>query len=300
MTLKHLVFALAVAAASAVAPFPRGSTEAVGDTFEMGKAVAKNDATLAVDVTPKLRGGAEGMAFRPAGRGLDFGHTLTDEPTAEPTGKPTAAPTVTPNTDVGGPAAAACLALEDGTCEKCCGGCTRKTPTSPGGDCVDYSGLGDCVDFGGVDECICFEGDISGESFYYDYADSGIRFESVVLTSKNDCAKVDGDYVKIYARARRQSTRTSRFLADGGVPRRAGGATTRLLSTATSTNSGFAPASALPAALDLGFYRRATRATTCCTRPATATGFTCAPRPPSPGTAPDLVSFRRAAAALTR
>ena len=63
MTLKHLVFALAVAAASAVAPFPRGSTEAVGDTFEMGKAVAKNDATLAVDMTPKLRGGAEGMAF---------------------------------------------------------------------------------------------------------------------------------------------------------------------------------------------------------------------------------------------
>ena len=46
MALKHLVFALAVAAASAVAPFPRGSTEAVGDTFEMGKAVAKNDATL--------------------------------------------------------------------------------------------------------------------------------------------------------------------------------------------------------------------------------------------------------------
>ena len=46
MALKHLVFALAVAAACAVAPFPRGSTEAVGDTFEMGKAVAKDDATL--------------------------------------------------------------------------------------------------------------------------------------------------------------------------------------------------------------------------------------------------------------
>ena len=195
MALKHLVFALAVAAACAVAPFPRGSTEAVGDTFEMGKAVAKNDATLAVDVTPKLRGGAEGMAFRPAGRGLDFGQYQT--------GKPTAAPTVTPNTDVGGPAAAACLALEDGTCEKCCGGCTRKTPTSPGGDCVDYSGLGDCVDFGGTDECVCFEGEVSGESFYYDYADSGIRFENVVLTSKNDCAKVTGDYVRIDARARR-------------------------------------------------------------------------------------------------
>ena len=59
MTIKHLVLALAVAVACAVAPSPRDSTMAVGDTFEMGKAVAKNDATLAVDVTPKLRGGAE-------------------------------------------------------------------------------------------------------------------------------------------------------------------------------------------------------------------------------------------------
>jgi len=371
MALKHLVFALAVAAACAVAPFPRGSTEAVGDTFEMGKAVAENDATLAVDMTPKLRGGAEG--HRPAGRGLDFGQYQTGKPTAAPTAEPTSAepvpvPTAAPTTDpcgdlvpiavdecplkgivlatcdvvacgelcegdgecgtniflnncdrfsdvyrkycaatpapavtlaptgpVGGPAAAACLALEDGTCEKCCGGCIRATPTI---DC--RIGTPECVDFSGLDECVCFEGEVSGESFYYDYADNGIDFENVVLTSKNDCAKVDGDYVKIYARARRQSTRTSRFLADGGVPRRAGGATTRLLSTATSTNSGFAPASALPAALDLGFYRRATRATTCCTLPATATGFTCAPRPPSPGTALDLVSFRRAAAALTR
>ena len=41
MTLKHLVLALAVAAACAVAPSsPRGS-EAVGDTFDMGKALAK-------------------------------------------------------------------------------------------------------------------------------------------------------------------------------------------------------------------------------------------------------------------
>ena len=66
MTLKHLVLALAVAAACAVAPSsPRGSTEAVGDTFEMSLAKA----TLAV--TPKLRGASEG--HRPAGRGLDFG-----------------------------------------------------------------------------------------------------------------------------------------------------------------------------------------------------------------------------------
>ena len=95
MTLKHLVFALAVAAACAVAPSsPRGSTEAVGDTFEMGKAVAKDDATLAVDMTPKLRGGAEG--HRPAGRGLDFGQYQTDEPTAEPSSKPTAKPSSKP------------------------------------------------------------------------------------------------------------------------------------------------------------------------------------------------------------
>ena len=36
-----------------------------------------------------------------------------------------------------------------------------------------------------------------------DYADSGIDFENVVLTSKNDCAKVTGDFVFIRARARR-------------------------------------------------------------------------------------------------
>ena len=70
MTLKHLVFALAVAAACAVAPSsPRDSTEAVGDTFEMGKAVAKDEATLAE--LPKLRGASEG--HRPAGRGLSAG-----------------------------------------------------------------------------------------------------------------------------------------------------------------------------------------------------------------------------------
>ena len=87
MTLKHLVLALAVAAACAVAPSsPRGSTEALGDTFEMSlaKAVAENDATLAVDMTPKLRGGAEG--HRPAGRGLDFAYYQTDEPTADDDG----------------------------------------------------------------------------------------------------------------------------------------------------------------------------------------------------------------------
>ena len=60
MTLKHLVLALAVAAACVAPSSPRGSTEAVGDTFEMSKAVAKNDATLAGILTPKLRGAAEG------------------------------------------------------------------------------------------------------------------------------------------------------------------------------------------------------------------------------------------------
>ena len=94
MTLKHLVLALAVAAACAVAPSsPRGSTEAVGDTFEMSlpKEVAENDAALAL--TPKLRGAAEEMASRPAGRALDFGSMKTDEPTPAPTTSPTPSPT---------------------------------------------------------------------------------------------------------------------------------------------------------------------------------------------------------------
>ena len=97
MTPKHLVLALAVAAACAVAPSsPRGSTEAVGDTFEMSlaKAVAKDDATLAVALTPKLRGASEDqMPSRPAGRALDFGSMKTDEPTPAPTTSPTPSPT---------------------------------------------------------------------------------------------------------------------------------------------------------------------------------------------------------------
>jgi hypothetical protein len=93
MTLKHLVLALTVAMACAVAPSaPHGSTEAVGDTFEMSpKEVAENDAALAL--TPKLRGAAEEMASRPAGRALDFGTMKTDEPTPSPTTSPTPSPT---------------------------------------------------------------------------------------------------------------------------------------------------------------------------------------------------------------
>ncbi len=166
MTLKHLVLALAVAAACAVAPSsPRDSTEAVGDTFEMGKAVAKNDATLADDMTPKLRGAAEShMASRPAGRGLDFGRYQTDEPTPAPTSEPTAGPTPAPTLPVGGPAAAACLAAPGGDCDSCCGGCTLETPA-------------DGLDFRNEGKCVCFEGELP------DYA-------SLTLTNSNDCAKV--------------------------------------------------------------------------------------------------------------
>ena len=159
MTLKHLVLALAMASACAVAPSsPRGSTEAVGDTFKMGKAVAKDDATLAVDMTPKLRGGAEG--HRPAGRGLDFGQYQTGKPTVAPTAEPTPAPTL----PVGGPAAAACLAAPGGDCDSCCGGCTLETPA-------------DGLDFRNEGKCVCFEGELP------DYA-------SLTLTNSNDCAKV--------------------------------------------------------------------------------------------------------------
>ena len=159
MTLKHLVLALAVAAACAVAPSsPRDSTEAVGDTFEMGKAVAKNDATLADDMTPKLRGASEG--HRPAGRGLDFGQYQTGKPTVAPTAEPTPAPTL----PVGGPAAAACLAAPGGDCDSCCGGCTLETPA-------------DGLDFRNEGKCVCFEGELP------DYA-------SLTLTNSNDCAKV--------------------------------------------------------------------------------------------------------------
>ena len=51
MTLKHLVLALAVAAACAVAPSsPRGSTEAVGDTFEIDRSGATYVGTMAQDL----------------------------------------------------------------------------------------------------------------------------------------------------------------------------------------------------------------------------------------------------------
>jgi len=97
MTFKHLVLALTMAMACAIAPSaPHGSTdsEAVGDTFEMSlpKEVAENDAALA-HMTPKLRGAAEEMASRPAGRALDFGSMKTDEPTPSPTTSPTPSPT---------------------------------------------------------------------------------------------------------------------------------------------------------------------------------------------------------------
>ena len=167
--IKYLVLALAMAAtAGAVAPPSlRGvkdasGAETVGDTFEMSlaKAVAKDDATLAV-LTPKLRSGAEGpMAFRPAGRGLDFGQYQTGKPTAAPTAEPTPAPTL----PVGGPAAAACLAAPGGDCDSCCGGCTLETPA-------------DGLDFRNEGKCVCFEGELP------DYA-------SLTLTNSNDCAKV--------------------------------------------------------------------------------------------------------------
>ena len=184
MTLKHLVLALAVAAACAVAPSsPRGSTEAVGDTFEMSLAKA----TLAV--TPKLRGASEG--HRPAGRGLDFGQYQTGKPTAAPTAEPTAAstaePTPAPTLPVGGPAAAACLDAPGGDCDSCCGGCTRKTPEVDG------------LDFRDEGQCVCFEGTLPGKA-------------RLTLTNSNDCAKVrvTGEDGKIYARARCQSRTCTR------------------------------------------------------------------------------------------
>ena len=89
--IKYLVLALAMAAtAGAIAPPSlRGvkdasGAETVGDTFEMSlaKAVAeKNDATLAVETTPKLRGAAENdAAHRRVGRGLDFGYRARECP----------------------------------------------------------------------------------------------------------------------------------------------------------------------------------------------------------------------------
>ena len=88
--IKYLVLALAMAAtAGAVAPPSlRGvkdasGAETVGDTFEMSlaKAVAENEATLAVETTPKLRGAAEGdAAHRRVGRGLDFGYRARECP----------------------------------------------------------------------------------------------------------------------------------------------------------------------------------------------------------------------------
>ena len=88
--IKYLVLALAMAAtAGAIAPPSlRGvkdasGAETVGDTFEMSlaKAVAANEATLAVETTPKLRGAAEGdAAHRRVGRGLDFGYRARECP----------------------------------------------------------------------------------------------------------------------------------------------------------------------------------------------------------------------------
>ena len=80
--IKYLVLALATATAGAAPPSLRGlkdasGAETIGDAFELplAKAVAENDATLAVDTMQKLRGAAEAtLASRPAGRGLDFGH----------------------------------------------------------------------------------------------------------------------------------------------------------------------------------------------------------------------------------
>ena len=86
--IKYLVLALAMAAtAGAVAPPSlRGvkdasGAETVGDTFEMSlaKAVAENEATLAVETTPKLRG-ASGDVHRRVGRGLDFGYRARECP----------------------------------------------------------------------------------------------------------------------------------------------------------------------------------------------------------------------------
>jgi len=201
---KYLVLALATTAGAVAPPSLRGVKDGasaaesaglgrrraatVGDTFELSlaKAVAKNDATLAVAMTPKLRGAAEShMASRPAGRGLDFGRYQTDEPTPAPTAEPTAGPTPAPTLPVGGPAAAACLALEDGTCATCCGGCAAKTTEDLYDITFDFSNDQSLA----AGECVCFEGDLD----YY----------SVFLTPFNDCAKVTGYYVSVIACARR-------------------------------------------------------------------------------------------------
>ena len=63
--IKYLVLALAIATAGAAPPSLRGlkdasGAETIGDAFELplAKAVAENDATLAVDTMQKLRGAA--------------------------------------------------------------------------------------------------------------------------------------------------------------------------------------------------------------------------------------------------
>ena len=61
-------------------------------------------------------------------------------------------------------------------------------------------------------ECVCFEGALSGDGVV---PGVGIVFEEVKLTDSNDCAKVDGDYVKIQARARRLTCAIG-LLTDGG------------------------------------------------------------------------------------
>ena len=86
--IKYLVLALALATAAVAPPTLRGAKDAsgaetVGDTFEMSlaKAVAANEATLAVETTPKLRGAAEkDAAHRRVGRGLDFGYRARECP----------------------------------------------------------------------------------------------------------------------------------------------------------------------------------------------------------------------------
>ena len=70
MTLKHLVLALATATACAVAPSSRGSTEAVGDTFEKG-----NDVLIA-DIGSDIR-------YLAGGPGADDSCTLNGDPKTE-------------------------------------------------------------------------------------------------------------------------------------------------------------------------------------------------------------------------
>lgn len=78
-----------------------------------------------------------------------------------------------------------------GDCNLCCGGCTKKTPTDAAAVGYDFSTDPSLA----AGECVCFEGALSGTS------NSNRQF--VTLTGPNDCAKVNGDFVEIKARARR-------------------------------------------------------------------------------------------------